>query len=214
MDQRIIDLYDDFTHGGMSRRSFLDKPRRSGRQHGGGDGPAADPAEQLRPGADHAGERSADHRRDGRHSRRPGPQGLSREAEGCRRQAADRDRHPREPGPQPAHQGRDPPHGDRRLHRARARLSLAHGRHARRRGQGPRDDRPAQAAGRDRLRQGGGGLSEGPPGRQRQGRRHRLLLGRRRGEQPRGQRARTSMRASPITAASRRPRTCRRSRPR
>ncbi|KFG68404.1 dienelactone hydrolase family protein [Microvirga sp. BSC39] len=25
MDQRIIDLYDDFTHGGMSRRSFLDK---------------------------------------------------------------------------------------------------------------------------------------------------------------------------------------------
>jgi carboxymethylenebutenolidase len=25
MDQRIIDLYDDFTHGGMGRRSFLDK---------------------------------------------------------------------------------------------------------------------------------------------------------------------------------------------
>ena len=25
MDQRIINLYDDFTHGGMSRRSFLDK---------------------------------------------------------------------------------------------------------------------------------------------------------------------------------------------
>ncbi|NBJ10161.1 dienelactone hydrolase family protein [Microvirga arsenatis] len=25
MDQRIIDLYDDFTHGGMSRRSFLDR---------------------------------------------------------------------------------------------------------------------------------------------------------------------------------------------
>lgn len=25
MDQRIIDLYDDFTHGGMNRRSFLDK---------------------------------------------------------------------------------------------------------------------------------------------------------------------------------------------
>ncbi len=25
MDQRIIDLYDDFTHGGMSRRSFIDK---------------------------------------------------------------------------------------------------------------------------------------------------------------------------------------------
>jgi carboxymethylenebutenolidase len=25
MDQKIIDLYDDFTHGGMSRRSFLDK---------------------------------------------------------------------------------------------------------------------------------------------------------------------------------------------
>jgi len=25
MDQRIIDLYDDFTHGGMSRRNFLDK---------------------------------------------------------------------------------------------------------------------------------------------------------------------------------------------
>jgi carboxymethylenebutenolidase len=25
VDQRIIDLYDDFTHGGMSRRSFLDK---------------------------------------------------------------------------------------------------------------------------------------------------------------------------------------------
>ncbi|MBF9234045.1 dienelactone hydrolase family protein [Microvirga alba] len=25
MDQRIIDLYDDFTHGGMNRRSFLDR---------------------------------------------------------------------------------------------------------------------------------------------------------------------------------------------
>ncbi len=25
MDKRIIDLYDDFTHGGMSRRNFLDK---------------------------------------------------------------------------------------------------------------------------------------------------------------------------------------------
>lgn len=25
MDQKIIDLYDDFTHGGMSRRAFLDK---------------------------------------------------------------------------------------------------------------------------------------------------------------------------------------------
>lgn len=25
MDQRIIDLYDDFTHGGLSRRNFLDK---------------------------------------------------------------------------------------------------------------------------------------------------------------------------------------------
>ncbi len=25
MDQRIIDLYDDFTHGSMSRRSFLDR---------------------------------------------------------------------------------------------------------------------------------------------------------------------------------------------
>ncbi len=25
MDQRIIDLYDDFTHGGMTRRSFLDR---------------------------------------------------------------------------------------------------------------------------------------------------------------------------------------------
>src|SRR6478736_10394300 len=25
MDQRIIDLYDDFTHGGMNRRAFLDR---------------------------------------------------------------------------------------------------------------------------------------------------------------------------------------------
>ena len=25
MDQRIIDLYDDYTHGGMNRRSFLDR---------------------------------------------------------------------------------------------------------------------------------------------------------------------------------------------
>ena len=25
MDQRIIDLYDDFTHGGISRRHFLDR---------------------------------------------------------------------------------------------------------------------------------------------------------------------------------------------
>jgi len=25
MDQRIIDLYDSFTHGGMNRRQFLDR---------------------------------------------------------------------------------------------------------------------------------------------------------------------------------------------
>ena len=25
MDQRIIDLYDEFTHGGMNRRDFLDR---------------------------------------------------------------------------------------------------------------------------------------------------------------------------------------------
>lgn len=25
MDQRIIDLYDHFTHGGMNRRAFLDR---------------------------------------------------------------------------------------------------------------------------------------------------------------------------------------------
>ena len=25
MDQRIIDLYDSFTHGGISRREFLDR---------------------------------------------------------------------------------------------------------------------------------------------------------------------------------------------
>ena len=25
MDQRIIDLYDNFTHGGMNRRAFLDR---------------------------------------------------------------------------------------------------------------------------------------------------------------------------------------------
>ena len=38
-----------------------------------------------------------------------------------------------------------------------------HGRHARRRGQGPRHDRPAQARGRDRLRQGRGRLPESHP---------------------------------------------------
>lgn len=25
MDQRIVDLYDSFTHGGMNRRDFLDR---------------------------------------------------------------------------------------------------------------------------------------------------------------------------------------------
>ena len=28
MDQRIIDLYDDFTHGAMNRRDFLDRLTR------------------------------------------------------------------------------------------------------------------------------------------------------------------------------------------
>ena len=28
MDQRIINLYDDFTHGGMSRRDFMDRLAR------------------------------------------------------------------------------------------------------------------------------------------------------------------------------------------
>ena len=63
MDKRIIDLYDDFTHGGMNRRAFLDRLAALAGQHRGRHRPPAGAAEQLRPGTDHSGERSAHRRR-------------------------------------------------------------------------------------------------------------------------------------------------------
>ena len=49
MDQRIIDLFDEYTHGGMNRRGFLD--RLAGARRRGAAATALLPllAEQLRP---------------------------------------------------------------------------------------------------------------------------------------------------------------------
>ena len=86
------------------------------------------------------------------------------------------------------------------------------GRHAGDRRRGGRDV-PGHRSRRARARCGGGDrLSQGPAGDQRQGRRDRLLLRRRHRQPDGGRQSRTSPPASPTTAASRAPRTCRRSR--
>jgi carboxymethylenebutenolidase len=41
MDQKIINLYDQFTHGGMSRREFLDRLTAMAGSGGGGAAPVS-----------------------------------------------------------------------------------------------------------------------------------------------------------------------------
>ena len=58
MDQRIINLYDRFTHGGMSRREFLDRLAELA-VGGGGRRAGAAAAERLRAGRHRRGRRRA-----------------------------------------------------------------------------------------------------------------------------------------------------------
>ena len=51
MDQKIIDLFDEFIHGGMDRRDFLERPDQAGRLDRRRDGRAAAAAERLGAGA-------------------------------------------------------------------------------------------------------------------------------------------------------------------
>ena len=121
--KRIIDLYDDFTHGGMNRRAFIDRlaalagstaaatallPILQNNYAQAQTMPESDPritAETVDiPGA-------------------PGLKGyLVKPKDAGGKLPAVIVIHENR-GPEPAHQGRDPPHGGRRLPRARSRLS-------------------------------------------------------------------------------------------
>ena len=89
MDKRIIDLYDDFTHGGMNRRTFLDRLAALA----GSTAAATALLPVLQNNYAQAQTIPENDPRivagDGRYSRCAGPQGLSRQAE-IRRQAAGR----------------------------------------------------------------------------------------------------------------------------
>ena len=122
MDQRIIDLYDDFTHRHLDRRLFLERLAKLV----GSTAAALALLPQLQSNyalAQTVPEMRTPRLKD-RGSHLPGLAGTGaglRGAASVGRAGAGRRRHPREPGRAPAHQGRRPPRGDRRLRRAGAR---------------------------------------------------------------------------------------------
>ena len=153
----------------------------------------------------------------------PSPRGLaapvrgylraSPAAAGAGRRLADGARRPREPRPEPAHRGhRAPPRG-RQLHRLRARRAVP----ARRLSRATRTRRASCSAGSTRRRPA---RTCSPrrrylktrAGRQRQGRRGRLLLGRRHGQLPRHPGARSRRRRARSTGPRRPAPASRRSR--
>ena len=130
MDQRIIDLYDSFTHGGMNRRDFLDRLATLA-------GSAA-AATALLPllrnnyaqaamvaenDARLVADRVAYRLVQGQDQRLPG----APESEG---QAPGHHRYPGEPRPQSAHRGRRPATGGRGFPGLRSRLAVRVRRHA------------------------------------------------------------------------------------
>ena len=201
VSQDIINLFDRFTHGGMDRRTFMQRLTAMA----GGSAAATALLSVLENNYARAEMVAADDSRlKAEDASYPGPDGAINGylvRPGGVGKAWDGDRHPREPRPQPAHRGRRAPRRARGLHRARARPAVAARRHAGRRGQGARDDR--QARPRAKTPSGSSPPSpflEGPCRRQRQGRRRRLLLGRRHGQPARDAQRPTSPPASPTTA--------------
>ena len=134
MDQKIINLYDRFTHGGMNRREFLD---RLAELAGSAAAAAAllpllqnDYAQAAIVPADDArlvAERASYDFAEGQDRR------LSRAGEG-QGQAPGGSRHPREPRPQSAPGGCGAAVRHRGLSRIRRRSAVTAGRHARQRG--------------------------------------------------------------------------------
>src|SRR5215472_4746486 len=130
VDQSIINLYDCFTHGGMSRRAFLDRLA----ELAGSTAAAAALLPLLQNNYAQAAIVAADdarlaaervsydspQRQDQRLSRTPQGQG----------QAPRRHRHPREPRAQPAYRRRGAPARGRGLPRARARPLIRQRRYA------------------------------------------------------------------------------------
>ena len=185
MDQKIINLYDRFTHGGMNRREFLDRLAELAGSAAAGCRAAAALAERLRAGRHRSGQRPAPGDRahrlrfaQGQDQRLP----RTRQIQG---QASGRARHPREPWAQSAPRGCRAPVRGRGLPRLRRRSAVAGRRHARQRGRGARaasEDEPGR-------RRRGAGLRRVLPqesrGVDRQGRGGRLLL-RRPDDQPAG----------------------------
>ena len=182
--QEMIKLYDDYTHLTLDRRDFMQKLTAADRLGGGRGGGRADARGEPGARGDRRGGRSAGEGRDDHlaRRRRADDERLSGAAGRRDRQAAGGDRGPREPRAQSAHQGRGAAHGARRLPGARAGFPDARRRHAGGRGEGARDDRRARPRADRRQCRGDGGVPEEPRGLERQGRHHRLLLGRRHGE--------------------------------
>ena len=144
MDQRIIDLYDRFTHGALSRRGFLDRLA----EIAGSSAAALALLPLLQNDYARAAMVAAD-------DARLAIDKASYDAPGTRiggylarlkdkGQTARGHRHPREPRAQPAYRGHGAPAGARRLPRLCGRHALAARRHAGRRRQGARHDRHAQ----------------------------------------------------------------------
>ena len=120
IDQRVLDLYDEYCHGRIDRREFLLRAARGGRRPGHGAGAAA----ALRGGADDLLHRHADQgpvrelsvarRQIGTDARLPGAaRGHGAVPGGAR--------DPREPRAQSLHRGRGAPRRGRGLPGARAR---------------------------------------------------------------------------------------------
>ncbi len=122
MEKRFIHLYDDYIHGFINRRSFIDRLTVLA-----GSTAAATAILPLLENDMARAETVAENDArisaqmiDGR--RRPRAQGLSRHAQGAAGKQPAVMVDPREPRPQSAHQGRDPPLRHRGLHGARPRL--------------------------------------------------------------------------------------------
>ena len=150
MDQRIIDLYDKFTHGGSTAasssigwRSLPARPPRRWRMLPLLQNDYAR-AETISRRTTHGSSRTRS---------TTAPCGRARGLHGAPKgqgKAPGGDRGAREPRPQSAYQGYCPAARARRLRRLRGRSAVGGWRHAGRRGQGPRHDRQARSDARPR----------------------------------------------------------------
>ena len=214
-DQELLNIFDQYVHGQIDRRGFLDRAAKFAVGGVTADDAARRAEPELRRGPAGAEGRRA--HQDGI-GRVPVAAGLEQDARLSRaagdrlRQAARHPRRPREPRPQPAHRGHRAAAGARQLHGVRARRARAARRLSRRRGQGARavpEARPGQDARGLRRR---GGLLEESAGLHRQDRRRRLLLRRRHRQHAGDAPARSRGRRAVLRQSADAPRTPRRSR--